>query len=186
MAEFTTWVAANLRQSSFRTTWENLNNAESDTSSFSFAQATNGAWSGSPAHVTNVVGFSGRSSLTNQIPENSIIDRVECNIYLDLPEPLLIVQSVRIYESFDYVDPGYKQILGTIGPGAESDIITFNEDITDGEGWAIANGGDVFPFYGYHENEEADTWQLNMRYCELRLQFTRPPNVPRTAFVAMF
>jgi len=186
MAEFTTWVAANLRQSSGRTLWESLNNAESDTSSFSFAQATNGAWSGSPAHVTNVVGFSGRSSLTNQIPENSIIDRVECNLYFDLPEPLLIVGNIRIYRSSSYIDTSPVEILGLVGPSAGPDTVQFNDNISDSAGWAIANGGDVFPFYGYHENEEADTWQLNMRYCELRLRFTRAPNVPRTAFIAMF
>lgn len=185
MAEYTTWVAADLSQSSGSTLWDDLNNAEVDNAAFAYAQAV-GAWSGSPGHVTNVIGFAGRSSLADQMPENATIDRIECNIYLDLPVSLLVVPNIRIYESDSYIDQGFQQLLGTIGPGAESDIVTFNEDISNSAGWAIANGGNVFPFFGYHENEEIGTWQLNMRYCELRLRFTRAPNIPRTAFVPMF
>ncbi len=188
MAEFTSWVGARLSQQldSGSTVWDNLSNAQSDNTNFAQARASNGAWGGSPGRSTYIVSFEGNTDLLAFMPAGSIIDKVECRIYLDLTETLLVIPDLRLRRSSNPNTQVSLEILANIGPAAGPLIVDWDDTISDSEGWAIANGGDVMYFYGTHTLQEADTWSLNMRYCELRLQFTRPPNVPRTAYIAMF
>jgi hypothetical protein len=185
MSEFTTWVPADLVSTGnlAGTAWSNLPAAEVDNNADAFASAIFGSWEQS---VTRVISVNGRTGLGTQIPDSAEIEAVEVRFYFQLTTELVNIGAIDVIQSQSATSHVVGSLIGSIGPGIENVTMVYTKTVTTPQGRAIAEGGLAVPMFGQRGGDEGSAWELDWRFAEVRLQFTRAPNVPRTAYIALF
>jgi len=186
MSEFTPWVACNrlVLDGVSGTNWVALDNAEVDNVDFSYAPAT-GAWSNSETRIVNV--FTDNLSLI--IPSSATIDSIETRFYFELPQDFNVIPQVNIFRSNSL--GSLVENIGFIGPSIQTKEITWsNVSPINGDDIVAGTAPSMYMKCQHSGVEEQfglpRDWQLNMRYVDIRVEFTRAPNVPRTAYIGLF
>jgi hypothetical protein len=185
MSEFTAWYpVTNPTQSiSSGTNWDDLTNIVLDDASFSPAISSGGgSWTND---LTTVVDVNGNPAIDPLIPDNSTFDSVEVRMYFEQPQQMFFAQ-VAINRSSNQLTPVFAEELGIFTANPELLQVDYSLPVDDTEGRAIAEGGNILYVYGKASASEAAQWQENWRFAEMRIEFTRAPFTPRTAFIAMF
>lgn len=187
MSQFTDWYPVeNPTQGTLGgTNWANLANIAVDDANFSDADASGGAWAN---ESTEVVTIRGNSALDPLIPDGSTFQSVEVRMYFDLPQNLLVIPQASIFRSSSQSTPTFAEGLGSLGPTAEIKTIPYAKVVDDAQGRLIAEGGSILFVYSAYTpaTPEAGQWQLNWRFAEMRLEYTLPPFISNTPFIAMF
>lgn len=184
MSEWTDWVACNrLEDSGFTgTAWTDLSNAQVDNANFAYAIASNdGAWNNSITEITQTF----TDNLAAIIPTNATLNTIETRFHFDNPNQLFFINQLNVYRSNSFGD--LVENIGfvdgqTIGPKQ----ITYTDTSPSSNIISGATGSMYMKCTHTGAEGAGYFWQLNLRYVDIRVEFTRAPNVPRTAFVATF
>ena len=185
MSEWTPWVACNrlVDSGTSGAPWISLDNAEVDDANFAYAQAdASGAWNNNVTEITQ----SFTDNLALIIPTNATIEAIETRFHFEMPNQLFFIPQVNVYRSNSGGD--LIENIGFISGAIQTKELTWT-DTSGTQADNIINGtvGSMYMKCQHAGNESPDyEWQLNLRYVDIRVQFTRAPNVPRTAYIGLF
>lgn len=192
MAEWTAWQACDFLIPSFTsdTWWLDLSNASFDNANFAYAPAVGGKWAGSGLYRQTDTIQVGTSNLEPLIPSNATVSKIQTRFRGSLPITVPVVPDILFFKTDQ---PGLVlQLFATIPKTAGDFTTSYLQDYTpdapsQAEAWDVINGvtESLFMKCGHQDTSSVD-WQLNLRYVDIRVEFTRVPNVPRTAFLGTF
>jgi hypothetical protein len=186
MSEFTDWYPVDnpTEGGNGGEHWIDVPNIALDDVSFSFADAPAGTWT---IDQTYIIALRGNPAIDALIPDNSTFDSVEVKMYYELPSSISPITGINVRTSDSPFVISNPQTIATIPGPTGLATIDYDAAVDDIEGRAIAQGGGITNiFCNYAIVGTPSPWQLNWRFAEMRIEFTRAPYTPRTAFIAMF
>lgn len=188
MAEWSNWglLKSNQNQTGGLTPWTDISNAN-NYDDFAYAEAIGGQWAGSPGHSTDQAISGNPVIVREEVPTNATCSRIQLRWYFEMVDATAFVVR-KLYlddllgvNRFFIADIPWNidgLITSPSYTGTNTDIQNF---LTGGLGGAFDSN-----WHCEHANTDTQTWALRLYYIETRVEFTRAPNVPRTAFIATF